>query len=469
MTTVLGRGVQHMFAALLYGALVLYAGCGSPGSTVCHPDRITQQRVADGVSYYDCSGTETNVHVVTIDRNRGNSEIWLLDEQIPLPELPGTPSGWLNLRTVEDHTRRYNAVVGINGYTWHGDYGWPLISGTGTPTTTMFEARSRLTYNTSNCENFPDPCPEALMGFAAGPGTIEAKLALDPSHDPSHDRYYDNLYGSNTSVIANGQCKENTDYGTWSIVGYSDTQIVFLTAGAGYTSGELCPVLCNFGVGNAIEQDGDTAAAMFIGGDLDRLINPPDNPIPRLPDGIVEVNFDRKVAYVVGLVDLFPFEIPNAGFEQPVLEDEQFVRHMSSDSPDTSLPGWRGSADLFRGTGSQREGQVVSLSHVNACGGARFVEEDLYLETTLPLPENTYCLLRFFHGSHTVDDRTFDVQVDGQTVRSITSRLDTSGLQEEAVRFRTGDTTPVTLRFQSTSELCEGSTIDDVSISCTRM
>src|SRR6185295_18519675 len=101
-------------ACAAIAAAVAGAGCGDSGGgrtladappiAACDPTSIAPTTVAPGVRYYDCSATPTSVHIVTIDRARPDSAIWLLDDV-----LPGTPVA-LNLQTVEDHTRRYNAV-----------------------------------------------------------------------------------------------------------------------------------------------------------------------------------------------------------------------------------------------------------------------------------------------------------------------------------------------------------------------
>jgi hypothetical protein len=90
-------------------------------------------------------------------------------------------------------------------------------------------------------------------------------------------------------------------------------------------------------------------------------------------------------------------------------------------------------------------------------------------QTSLATPANAYCLLHFFHGvnHHCTSTATFDVQVDGTTVRSFTSTYDASGLREERMRFHTTGTTTA-LRFASTTSGCGAATIDDVSVACTQ-
>jgi hypothetical protein len=68
-------------------------------------------------------------------------------------------------------------------------------------------------------------------------------------------------------------------------------------------------------------------------------------------------------------------------------------------------------------------------------------------------------------------DRKSDIRcaIDNK-IHHFLSTYDPDALKEEVIRFRTGNTTSTQLRFQSTTiASCEGTTIDDVSVSCIRM
>jgi hypothetical protein len=409
--------------------------------------------IASGVNYYDCSATQTNVHIVTIDRTLQDSEIWLLDDPVP-----ATSPTQLNLRTVEEHTQNYKALVGINGYDWTCPdtcLGTSCCNGVtflhpGTPLTTTYETGTQLTVNTSTCNG--GPCAEVLMGFAPGPNSLDLQ-AIHASNS-SYSKYYYNLYGSNTSVIIGSMCVNqtfnNTTLNEWSIIGYSRTQVIFLTTGTKYTPMNLCPTLSAFGAEEAVLQDGSSTAEMSIQSTtLNKRIDP--------------VGYNRHVAYALGLVHLYPLSIFNSGFEQPKLSAGQPSQRMLYQTPSDTLLGWVGPVDLHSSSDLVAHGdQIVDLNQ-DAAG---------YVQTQLSTPVNTYCLLRFFHGvnHHCASSATFDVQIGSayaglHTEQSFTSTYDPAGLQEEVLRFHATDS-PMVLKFLSTTPGC-GATIDDVSVVCT--
>jgi hypothetical protein len=417
-------------------------GAGGPTPTptpVCSPTTITPVNVAPGVDYYDCSASTKNVHVVTINRNRGDSEMWILDD-------PTVQPGTLNLRTVEEHVGRANAIVAVNGYIWSGDNG-VIGGGVGTPLTTSYASGRQISANTAHCDGIDDPCPEALMGFAAGTATIDVRrIPAGTPAMPDDGLYYENIYGSNTSVIASGACvNEGND--NWSVVGYSPKQIVLLTTGTSLRHADMCPVLLSFGVTEAVRQDGSSAATMYIDRNVGKRIDP--------------AGFNRHVAYAIGLVDLYPRTVMNQSFEMPVLDAGQAYRRMTYENEATTLTGWQGPVDLHSGTDLVAHGaQIVDLNQTDSG----------YVETSFTTPAETECLVRFYHGvnHHCTQTATFDVKIDGVTARSFTSTYDPAALRRDSVRFHTSGTS-TTLRFESTTHGCGAATIDDVSVSCTRM
>ena len=167
-------------------------------------------------------------------------------------------------------------------------------------------------------------------------------------------------------------------------------------------------------------------------------------------------------------VNLFPIAIPNPGFERPILSNDEPVRHISAGSAESGLPGWHGSVDLLGAHRPSRGNQIVSLSSVNSCGPPDVQGQNSYLGKPLLLPKDTYCLLRFAHGAYQVTRATFDVHIDDK-VHHFVNTYDPNALKEEVIRFRTGNSPSTQLRFQSTTVPCGGPTIDDVSVSCTRM
>jgi hypothetical protein len=267
------------------------------------------------------------------------------------------------------------------------------------------------------------------MGFAAGTATIDARrIPAGSPAMPDDGLYYENIYGSNTSVIANGACvNEGND--NWSVVGYSPTQIVLLTTGTSLRHADMCPVLLAFGVTEAVRQDGSSAATMYLDRNVGKRIDP--------------AGFNRHVAYAIGLVDLFPRTVMNQSFETPVLDAGQAYRRMTYENEGTTLTGWQGPVDLHSGTDLVARGaQIVDLNQTDSG----------YVETSFTTPADTECLLRFYHGVN----------------HHCTSTYDPAALQRDSVRFHTGGTS-TTLRFESTTHGCGAATIDDVSVSCTRM
>jgi serine/threonine protein kinase len=168
-------------------------------------------------------------------------------------------------------------------------------------------------------------------------------------------------------------------------------------------------------------------------------------------------------------VDLLPVDVPNPGFELPTLGNDEHVRHITAGSAEAALQGWHGSVELLRGHRPARGNQIVSLSDSKSCGAGGVKFEFNYLGRPLLLPRDTYCVLRFAHGVYQGTSATFDVHI-GDTVHHFLSTHDPLTLEEEVIRFRTGNSASTQLRFQSTSTtLCGGPTIDDAFVSCARM
>jgi hypothetical protein len=270
------------------------------GTTAAHADQCSPQKpsksVAPGVTYWDCSGTNPAVHIVTIDRTLPAAEMQILDDVSNLD--PYT----VNLKTVEQLARDNHAIVAINGYNWSGQKGTPLdIHPHGTLTTTTYTVGEKVSDNVSGLA-------EVLLGFkSGGPRGLQPKRLTEAEFAlPENLAYRQELYGSNTTVMRDGACQSDDDYHfRLSVVGYSPTHIVLLSTAGGeeYFQQQLCPALASFGVTDAIRNDGGPSAAMYVGGSVDAHVN------PLTPPYFFEYGTARRVAFAVGLVPTIGAEI----------------------------------------------------------------------------------------------------------------------------------------------------------------
>jgi len=150
------------------------------------------------------------------------------------------------------------------------------------------------------------PANESLMGFTrGGPRGIQAKRIPHPLGDdtkfdlPENLPYRYQMYGSSTSVRIEDVCQETgTESKHWSVVGYSPTSVVFLSTASdkSYLHQQFCETLKAFGVTDAVRNDGSTAAGLYVGGGVNRLVNP--------LTGLDNVLFgeSRNIAYAIGIV-----------------------------------------------------------------------------------------------------------------------------------------------------------------------
>lgn len=242
--------------------------------------------IAEGVTYYDCSQKQPAVHVVTIDRSVSYAQMRLLAKS--------NSAGKLDLTQISTLGRDSDAIVAVNGYTWDGDKGYG--PGTGTPLTTTYRDGVQLSSNSTGLD-------EALMGFQQSTsGIFPKRIPKGPTQQTDSAPYRYTMYGSNTSVLAGGVCHSEGPTQAISLVGYSPTQVVFLSTatGAGYPQSDLCPVLADFGVTEAVSQDGNTARGLYIGGSLDKCVNPLEG-LDHLAYGD-----ERHIAYGLALVPNLP-------------------------------------------------------------------------------------------------------------------------------------------------------------------
>jgi hypothetical protein len=200
---------------------------------------------------------------------------------------------------VPEFAANFGAIVAVNGQVWGEED--PLRT-TGVPSTTTFVNNVQKTSNTTNKN-------EILMGFTRG-GSAGIQANLIPHHlndnsqfnDLANIKYRYQMYGSNSGVIENGICQTDVTVSAWSVVGFSDTAIVFLSTATGsqYLQQDFCTTLQNFNVTQAIRQDGATAAGLYVGGSVGKLVNPLQG-ADRLRLGEA-----RHVAYALGVVAIAP-------------------------------------------------------------------------------------------------------------------------------------------------------------------
>ncbi len=244
--------------------------------------------ITTGVNYYDCSGNAIPVYVVTIDKKGTFGDFSILTN----PSQP-TAGANLTLTPIETLAKNGGAVVAVNGFTWNGGSGYANIPGSsvGTPTTDVF-------INSTQLYQFAAPVTlagERLMGFTQNnDNRLDAKM-IDGSNlgDVSNDLYKYMMYGSTTAVMRSGACfspASNFDKGYYSVVGYSDTQILFFTFGASLGVNDICSVLSKFSTIDAVRQDGSGAATMYVQG------------VGRIDPDYGMMAGARSVAYGIGFV-----------------------------------------------------------------------------------------------------------------------------------------------------------------------
>src|ERR1044071_6955104 len=338
----IAEGRQRRTVPWIAAAIALLSGCAVPAddathvatsaeaSLLCDPRLLAGTEIAPGVKYYDCTSPrllfDVRAHIVTIDRTLPATEIRLLtdpasaatkaDRDKPLDEF------WLNLRQVAFAGRRGGASIAINGFVWDGDSGKqiPFIEPAnpiGIPAATVY-INGEL-QNTHQQEN------QVLLGFTkGGPQGIGAKrIPKVEEFLPDNLPFQYQMYASGTNVIkeeANVGVCQNDDGSSipynhandrWSIVGYSDTHVVFLSATDDPNfQQDFCPILARFGVKNAVRQDGGHSPTLYLGGSQNRVVNPlgsdcgPDDPIACPVPVVVRGEFGAvpRVAWSLGVV-----------------------------------------------------------------------------------------------------------------------------------------------------------------------
>lgn len=238
--------------------------------------------VRPGIAYYDCGRSRPAVHVVTVNRSMPGLQIRLLQK-------PTGSGAQVHLETVPVLARDADAIVAINGYRWGGrpgiDEGF-VPGGKGTPTTTTYIDNRKKTGNSSKEV-------EILMGFDTRHTGAQARLIQpDQLGRPENTVFRETLYGSNSSVLKGGQCRNVSDESSYkSIVGYSRSHIVFLVTSKEYHQDDLCATLRSFGVVDAIINDNGRSVSLHLrGADVKGTVQ------PSWPA--------RRVAYAIGVVQV---------------------------------------------------------------------------------------------------------------------------------------------------------------------
>ena len=269
-----------------------------------------EREVAPGVKYYECFdntgyyGNATQVHVVTIDRSLPGWRMHILAHPTNDPNdrwdrNPNDPRPPLDLKSVETLSKENYALVAINGYFWAGDEGycnrpdfWNCPSNpTGVADTTVKmwgeDIGKRIV-------------PEAMMGFSGLEAQIMRRNGFDDGSTddesalPENSRYLHTLYGSERSIFdRDGSCKPSAPDEVpnfLSAVGYTYSRIILVTTQVPRRAEDLCEIFNNFYAAVAVLNDGGPSAELYVGGSVNRFINPSILP------------HDRKVAYAIGLV-----------------------------------------------------------------------------------------------------------------------------------------------------------------------
>lgn len=234
-------------AGLLSIASLTVAPVARAQAEACAPTS-SSHALAEGVLHYDCTDKSPAVHIVTIARSLKDVELRLIGKR----RENDAPNFTLDTLTTLASDAR--AVVAINGGIWSGDRGLCgvlsppfLCGGVGTPDLTVYWDGEPW-HVSSN--------PEVLMGFSSDSDGIHVMSSEDT------DVQNDWIYGSDTPIVRNKIFIPN-DLGrdNQSVVGYSDTHILFLV-GRSILLNELEATLLNFDITKAVRNDGGSSSRL---------------------------------------------------------------------------------------------------------------------------------------------------------------------------------------------------------------
>src|SRR6185295_15058807 len=257
------------------------------------------------------------------------------------------------------------------------------------------------------------------------------------------------------------------------VAGYSDTQVVMVYA-PDTDPPELCALMGELGVGDAIRMDGGGSAGLYLrqGGQYE-------------PIGATH----RRIPYRLGVVSLGGNQVFNGDFERPVLSDRNGGDppgvHALSGQQMVDL-GWSGAVDLYntpvynaragngvRSTVPDGHSQLVVLR-------PRDPPEEHIQQDLTGAPPNRYCMLHFWHGYvrpppyACPGQSMLRVELLGSpTAPSVFTSTETIGpgatLREAWLRFLTPEQGTVTLKLTASDPDAPGNCgvlLDDVSVEC---
>lgn len=472
---------------LLVAAAVGAAGCSLFDDTgverqqagqICSPSLFTAEASIDSyVHQYYCadpnnpSNLQRGVYVVTIDKQRPNSELWVMEE--PLATSPADPSIRRPLErfAINDPAilGRSRSLVQVNGFTFDNGPGETAL-----PTTRTFESTYPIAPYALGGTRYDNP--EYLLWFGSRSGRLQLGIQPPPNEVLGFEPY--NVVGSTWPVMIAGECQEqvNDAQANWPIIGYSPTHAVMMLAQAPYFANhQLCTILEGFGVTDALAFDGGNSAGMYL--------NSPN----AIPDASL-MGRAIPVPVRIGLVTLGDVQVPNHDFSSPHLPNLfggiPTGRHPFSGLAIPSVE-WDGALVLYdnRYTDPQSGHRVAAPGNQVVGLRPREPGETDYISTQLDTPTDRYCMLRFFHGyykptgcSPGSSELTVRIKDTGGAVLTTSvyqSEPSTSGdgarLKGEWLRFTTPGAGRTVLEFQASHPAAEGVChvlLDDVSVAC---
>jgi hypothetical protein len=498
-----GIGCLGMLGCVLgLGCQVQKAAAPLDGTFCMAPTTIEDPHITREECWINGDGTGRTV-IVTIDRGRPDSEIWVIEEAVPPQSLLTTaqtvpdPEVPLKGAVLSDRSllSRSKATVQINGFTF--DCAWypplpiprkPYCYFTSIPElakSSVYESTHMLSENHVSSYG-----PERLMAF--GPrGDAKIPIGLNPLGGvvgPTSRPWYNAVGSVWPAKLANLACGDealwrefvpndagynnapdagpyvNVGPDDFTVIGYNEGSIVMLHASA-TTGKELCAFLESRSILNAMIMDGGGAAGMLINTDtwFERI-----GALDYVDVGVLGVFLERRIPYRLGLVTLGGEFVKNGNFEVPNLKalasGTPTGRHSFAGSQVPRLLGWSaGAASVYNmaqyGEHSQqvvpgRGGQVAAIR-------PRGLSTDFLSQWLDGAPANRYCMLHFYHGyrmpegcSAESSELWVTVEDDqgNQLTRSIYWSNATPGdtlTKEEWLRFRTPRVGRTLLKFRA--------------------
>jgi hypothetical protein len=403
---------------------LLPLSCVEQTAMSCAPD----ERLYDGVTRTSCRGIGPgHITLIKIDKFRANSELWVLEELDGRhTAIPTTPTGvgfdgrFLNDADIH---RRSQALIQMNGYTFSCDPADPSSrdntcyrQGLSYPTTTVYESTKRL----SNFELTPNPdlgiSGQYMFTFKPrnqGPLLEVSPEGVVPLNET--DRAYYNAFGNSwphlldlnrNGVVDEGECIDGPGQeNDWTLLGVSDTHVIMLYMPQVLLNIQTCTFLISQRVGahTVFQMDGSGSAGMYL---------KDTTSIGHTGSDWLDLK-KRHISYRIGLVTLEEEnQVTNGGFEDLPLGET------SSGTPPGfhSLSGeqmnavqWDGAKFLYNTniynewvhTGRQSHKQLLpsldaQIAAIRTRGdGTNYISQNL-----TDIPDDRYCMLRFYHGYH---------------------------------------------------------------------